>query len=587
MISLEQVDFNILAMRCHYAYKDRCRAIPGAVFDHRRKSWIAPIASLDYILSEFDGELYFKTPLWKLLGQDAPEKAEIEYIGRRPAVPKLALTPYPYQADGIRFMIDRLLNKGFVLNGDQVGLGKTLMTIGAMKWFVQYMGARKILIIVKKSAKFQWASEIDRIFDWGEKDENGDYREEDKMPIFVTGSTKKKRLAAYEGMRQSDRGILITNYHNFLNDSSVINEDNYDLCVIDEAHCLKARDGKLHNLICRTVQGRRTILLTGTPIMSRPDDIWGIVHLASPDYFGPYYAFKNRYIVTEFGIYGEQIIGAKNLNELQDKIKQILIMRTAEEVEIELPKRRPAKRIFCEQDETQKKMQAVVQELKDKQDAAKEKILNEYGYTVRTKEKIDELNDLGKMYLATLQFIADDPSVFRYLNPEKGINKKLLDMVPKSYTMSQKTESMMDVVSEVVDAGEKIIVFCHFASSAKMLQDRFSDIAGANVVMYTGDESDEIREKNIDAFKFDPECNVLIGTEAMAESLNLQVARFIAHYEQADTYAQREQRIGRIRRVGSEYKFINIYDLITIGSHDQVKIKKLERDFITSRSLLQ
>jgi TonB family protein len=74
-----------------------------------------------------------------------------------------------------------------------------------MKWFVENRGARKILIICKKSIKSQWASELRRVAGWY------------KVPIYVTGSTKKKRLAAYEGVNQGRTGILITNYHNFLN----------------------------------------------------------------------------------------------------------------------------------------------------------------------------------------------------------------------------------------------------------------------------------------------------------------------------------------------------------------------------------
>lgn len=575
MITIELVDKNLIAMRCHYAYRGRCHNIPGAIFDRRRKSWVAPLESLPYIMEDFEGELYFKTPLWKLLGQTEPKKVPIEYIGRRPKVPDLLLDPYEYQREGIRFMVDRLQNVGFVLNGDQVGLGKTLQSIGAVKWHVRYNGAKKILIIAKKSAKTQWAGEIERIAGFDED-----------VPVFVTGSTKKKRYKAYEGARDAERSILVTNFHNFLNDAEEISKIDYDLCVIDEAHCLKAREGKLHELVRGVAQGRKTILLTGTPIMSRPDDIWGIIDLVSKDYFGSYEEFKAKYIVTEFGIYGEQIIGARNLNELQERIQNILIMRTAEEVALNVPERRPSKRIVCDMDETQRKMQRVIMDLKGKQDAEKENIINRCGQTAEAKAKIEEMNELGKMYLATLQFIADDPSVFRYLNPEKGVNKRLAAMVPKTYTMSQKTESMIDVVSEVVDAGEKIIVFCHYASSAKMLRDHFQKIDGANVVMYTGLESDEVRDANVEAFKYDPECNVLIGTEAMAESLNLQVARFIAHYEQADTYAIREQRIGRIKRLGSEFKFIVVIDLITDGSHDVTKIKKLERDFYTSKSLL-
>lgn len=570
MITIQQIDQNRISMRCHYAYRGRCHDIPGAVFDYDHKYWIAPIESLPVIQAAFCGEIYYKTPLWKLLGETEPPKTVLSYLGPEPHIPHLTLKPYKYQEDGIKFMIDRLNNVGFCLNGDGVGLGKTLMTIGTLKWFVENRGARKILIICKKSIKIQWAEEIRKIADWN------------MVPIFITGDTKAKRSKAYKGMQESPNGILITNYHNYLYDFEEINKVNYDTCVIDEAHCVKSRSGKMNRQIAKTCNGKRTILLTGTPIMSRPDDIWGIVHLATPNFFGSYEDFKKKYIVTEFSIYGEQIIGAHCLDELHEKMSSFLIMRSAEDVAIDLPKQRPTKHLACPMDNLQIKMQAIVDERKRKQDEKKQMLLETYGLTEKTKAEVERINDLGKMYIATLQFIADDPAVFRFMNPEKGMNKQLQKMLPDSYSMSAKTEATIDAVSELVDADEKVIVFCHFASAARMLKSHFDMISGANTVMYTGAETDEAREKNISAFKNDPECRVIIGTEAMAEGLNLQVSRHVIHYEQADTYAQREQRVGRIRRIGSVYDYINVIDVCSMNSYDQIKLRKLRNDYLTT-----
>ena len=575
MITIQQLDQNRISLRCHYAYRKRCHDVPGAEFNQERKVWVAPIESLPYIKGEFAGEIYYKTPLWKLEGAGAPERTPLHLLGPRADAPKLTLNPYKYQEDGILFMIDRLNNVGFCLNGDSVGLGKTLQSIGTMKWFVENRGARKILIIGKKSLKTQWADEIRRIADWH------------KVPIFITGgTTKKRKLAPYRGIQESQTGILIANYQDFLNWKDEIDKVNFDICAIDEAHCIKGRDGVMNKAIADTVSGKRTILLTGTPIMSRPDDIWGIVHLATPNFFGPYEEFKERYIDTEFGIYGEQIIGAHSLDELQERLSRFLIMRTADDAAIDLPKQRPARNVSCSMDEVQKKMQGIVEERKQKLDQKKQELIDAYGATPSVKEEVERLNELGKMYIATMQFVADDPGVFRYMNPERGMNKQLQKMLPDSYTMSAKTEATVDLVSELVDADEKVIVFCHFASAARMLKSHFDRIAGANTVMYTGAESDAQREANIDAFKNDPECRVIIGTEAMAEGLNLQVSRHVIHYEQADTYAQREQRNGRIRRIGSKYAYINVIDVVTEGSFDETKLQKLRNDYVVTGAVL-
>lgn len=601
MVTVQQIDENRISLRCHYSYRQRCRELPGAVFDQDHKVWVVPIEYLPSVQAAFWGELFFKTPLWKLEGRPEPEKKPIRYFGPEPALPELALKPYGYQKEGIRFMIDRLNNVGFVLNGDAVGLGKTLQTIGALKWFVENRGCRKILVICKKSLKTQWEEEIRRIADWQE------------VPIFITGgSTKKRKLAPYEGIQNAPFGILITNYHDFLNWKDEIDKVNFDMCVIDEAHCIKGHDGKMNKLIADTCNGKRTILLTGTPIMSRPEDIWGIVHLATPKFFGTYEEFKKEYIIEEFNrkFYRWEFVGAKNLDVLQDKLSEFLIMRSAEEAAVDLPKQRKAKHIACPMDNLQIKLQAMVEDRKRKQDERKKKLVETYGLNERTWAEIEKMDAVSKMYIATLQFIADDPAIFK---PEdtsmpadlkQNINDQFGKMVPDTYKMSSKTEATLDAVSELLDADEKVLIFCHFASSAKLLKrllDKMDEDGAkarnrANAVMYTGSESDNAREANIRAFKYDSECRVLIGTEAMAEGLNLQVARHIIHYEQADTYAQREQRNGRIRRIGSKYEYVNVLDICTHGpddkervgaSYDQIKIAKLRRDYRLTAAVLQ
>ena len=142
MVTLELRDSGKeLYMRAHYEYRQRLASIDGAYFSHEYKSWIAPIESLPQIESRFAGEIYYKTPLWKLQGKPEPEKRPLSLLGPSPDIPKLSLKPYKYQEDGIRFMIDRLNNVGFCLNGDGVGLGKTLESIGTIKWFVENRGA--------------------------------------------------------------------------------------------------------------------------------------------------------------------------------------------------------------------------------------------------------------------------------------------------------------------------------------------------------------------------------------------------------------------------------------------------------------
>lgn len=564
-------------IKCNYAYRDRCREIPFADFNHNYKAWVCPLCrmSIDYIKENFKGEVYFKTPLWKLEG-GSPEEENIQYFNIPEKVPELKLKPFDYQEEGIRFMIDRLNALGFVMNGDGVGLGKTLQSLGALKWFVENRGVSKILLVAKKSIKYQWESEIRRITGWTD------------VPIFVTGSTKKRREKAYDGFRSSDDGgILITNYHNFLGDYELIKALDFDFCILDEAHCVRA--GKMNKRIGSVFKGKPSILLSGTPIMSKPEDIRGIVSIANPNYYGTAKNFEDNFLVKEFTIYGWQTIGAKNLDVLRSTVKNFYISRKAEIVFAnnqdakKPPKILPPIIRTVEMDPTQQKMHDYVSGEKTKLDEAKEKILNSSSKAAlslsnEAMQKIEELNERGKMFIASLQLISDDPSCFKFLSPEKGINKRLEGMIPEGYTQSPKTEATLDLLEEIISSENKALVFCHYSSVANLLAKRIETQLKTKPVLYTGQQNEEQREVNKKLFCEDEDTQIMVATEAAAEGLNLQVARYVIHFDQAETAAQKEQRIGRIARIGSKYSSVLSYDMVTENSFDQVRLNKIQKD---------
>lgn len=562
MLTLKEKN-NEIIIKSSYSYAKRVRNIPGAHFDHESKVWKAPLSSLQYIQKNFVGEIYYQTPQWKLEGKEEPPKQNIRFYNRPQNVPTLNLTPYDYQKTGIQFCIDRIEKLGFCMVGDQVGLGKTFQAVGVLKWYKQHYHINRILIICKKSIKHQWASELTSYTGW-EK-------------IYVTGETPKKRQKAYDAVK--DGGILITNYHNFLNDTDLIKEINFDFCVVDEAHCIKGRSTKMNKNIGSVIKGKRTILMTGTPIMSKPDDIYGIIKMASPGYFGTYKDFEDEYLVIEYGIYGRQIVGAKNLDKLQNKISNFLIRRTSDDVKLELPEILPPIKVIVEKDNVQKKIMGFIEAEKEALDAKKEGLDD----SEESRLLIDMINEKSKMYIAASQFAADDPKLFK-LGKASKIKSMLGKMVPDNYKMSNKTEATIDLVQEILASDEKVIIFCLYATSAFMLKDLIEENLGEKVVMYTGRENDEQRKESYNSFLND--VNVLIGTEACAEGLNLQVAGYLINYEQSETYAQRNQRIGRIRRIGSKYDELKVYDIITRNSFDEIRYNKLMRDKDISEALI-
>ena len=94
-------------------------------------------------------------------------------------------------------------------------------------------------------------------------------------------------------------------------------DDDFDMCVFDEVHELRNRLGKTNKAVKAVIQGKPTLFLTGTPIMSNPEDIYGIVSMANEKYFGDYRSFSKEFLVRAMTSFGWDTIGAKNLDKFR------------------------------------------------------------------------------------------------------------------------------------------------------------------------------------------------------------------------------------------------------------------------------
>lgn len=66
-------------------------------------------------------------------------------------------------------------------------------------------------------------------------------------------------------------------------------------------------------------------------------------------------------------------------------------------------------------------------------------------------------------------------------------------------------------------------------------------------------------------------------------NVNLQVAKYVINIDQPDTFAIKTQRIGRARRVGSQFNNVVVYDMITMStdkarSKDEERLENIEKN---------
>lgn len=99
---------------------------------------------------------------------------------------------------------------------------------------------------------------------------------------------------------------------------------------------------------------------------------------------------------------------------------------------------------------------------------------------------------------------------------------------------------------------EKLIIFTEHRDTLTYLEDRIRTVLGrkGSVVMIHGGMGREERAKAQEAFKYDPEVQVLIATDAAGEGINLQRGHLMVNYDLPWNPNRIEQRFGRIHRIG-------------------------------------
>ena len=218
----------------------------------------------------------------------------------------------PYQLDGVAFAA----GVGRAVLADDMGLGKTIQGIGVAELLSRHAPVSKVLVICPASLKSQWRLEIKRF--------------STRSCQIVLGSAKD-RPAQYD----SDRFFTVCNYEQVLRDFLSIERVRWDLIILDEGQRIKNWEAKTSRVI-KALKSPFALVLTGTPLENRLDDLFSVVEFIDDRRLGPAFRFFNRHkVVDEKG----KLLGYQNLDELRAKLKPILLRRTRKGVIKELPPR--------------------------------------------------------------------------------------------------------------------------------------------------------------------------------------------------------------------------------------------------------
>ena len=220
---------------------------------------------------------------------------------------------YPYQKEGIL----KAAKAGRVIIADDMGLGKTIQAIAVAEILAKELKISHVLIVCPTSLKYQWKSEIKKFT---------------QRSVLVVEGALDKRKPQYN----SDEFYKIASYGVGLNDIDYLNEADFDLVILDEAQRIKNWKTKTAKGL-KQLNSQYAIVLTGTPLENRLEELHSIVEFINPYKLGALFRFLDKHQIKDDS--SGKVIGYHKLNAIKGVLDDVLIRRTKKEILNQLPER--------------------------------------------------------------------------------------------------------------------------------------------------------------------------------------------------------------------------------------------------------
>ena len=426
----------------------------------------------------------FWVPKSSLIKTHTVEKVTIDYTkyDHRP--------PLAHQKEAIEKLVG---SKRFIL-ADDMGLGKTTSTIIA----ALETGAKKILIVCPASLKINWQREIENYSD---------------RTVFIAEGKKFSTESDFVIVNYD----ILKNFHDPKEkDSSLLNQSNFDLVVLDEAHMISNAQAQRTRIINHFVkQIKRVWLLTGTPMTSRPMNYYNLLNIIESPVAQNWMAYAIRYCQGYQFTAGKRkvwnVSGASNLEELRDRTAKQILRRLKENV-LDLP---------------DKIITPVYLRLQSKD---YESLMGEY-YDWYDKNP-DESSSL------TVQF------------------SKLMKV--RKVIANEKVKQTIEFAENILEQGKKLIIFTNFTDTLQSIYQHF----GKKAVYLDGSCSNAQRQQAVDLFQNDEKIQVFVGNlKAAGVGLTLTAAEVVIMNDLSFVPAEHAQAEDRAYRYGQKSNVLVYYPL--------------------------
>jgi SNF2 family DNA or RNA helicase len=413
---------------------------------------------------------------------------------------------------------------------DDMGLGKTIQALALIEKNREQGEDRPVLLVCPTSVLTNWQREAARF----------------TPGLAVTVHHGPLRPKGYEFSQHAyAHAVVLTSYallHRDLEDLATVQ---WAGVVLDEAQNIKNPDTKQSQAV-RTLMADYRMALTGTPVENHVGDLWSIMDFLNPGFLGTRDEFKRTFQLP-IQAYHDRDASAR-LRRLTGPFL-LRRLKTDRSIISDLPEKLEMK-VFCSLTAEQGELYtSVVEESEQK---------------IRDAEGI-ERRGVILAALTKLKQVCNHPAHFL------GDGSKLENR-------SGKLSRLTEMLEELIEAGDRSLVFTQFTEMGKLLQSHLQETLGREVLYLHGGTPKKRRDTLVERFQSgDAEAPVFVlSLKAGGTGLNLTGANHVFHFDRWWNPAVENQATDRAFRIG-QTRNVQVHKYVCAGTLEERIDEMIER----------
>ena len=336
-----------------------------------------------------------------------------------------------------------------------------------------------------------------------------------------------KRTGRYKDFDGYD--VIVISYNTAVSDMALLSMISWNLVVLDEAQNIKNPDSNRTRYV-KKIPRNSSIAVSGTPFENHVSDIWSLVDFIKPGLFGTRSEYDS-YITDD-------VDGADKIEPL---LSPLMIRRLVSDVATDLPEK-----VVIPQEISMSDIECVK-------------------YEEFRRLAAGSGSSVGLGALQKLRMYCTHPQV---CDEEVGKDP---------FSCSVKYQRMCEILEEVVERGEKVILFTSFQKMFEILQKDIPERFNIPVNGINGNTPVEDRQGIVDKFnKFEGSFLLVLNPRAAGTGLNITAANHVIHYNLEWNPALEDQASARAYRRGQE-KTVFVYRLFYRDTVEQIVNDRIER----------